>query len=204
MSEIILTGEDVLKLDLDTVRIPSGYTKIDRYAFSGCEDLGTVILPDTAEVIGKGAFEGCYNLAAVVVPHGSKLHKIGKKAFADTELTTLAVPADTVIAKNAFKGCRNFDGLIYFDSIRNYITPNYSYKGSMSEAADAFKTVAGVLKREIAALDNSEQEENSNSNSNIYGKNREKRKEYLNCLISILADEFKNVLSEDELEAILS
>ena len=50
--------------------IPSGATKIDDYAFQGCENLISVIIPDSVTKIGRWAFVGCNNLTQVTIPYG--------------------------------------------------------------------------------------------------------------------------------------
>ena len=46
--------------------IPDGTTKIDDYAFQGCENLISVIIPDSITEIGRWAFVGCNNLTKEV------------------------------------------------------------------------------------------------------------------------------------------
>ena len=46
--------------------ITSGTTKIEDYAFQGCENLISVIIPDSVTEIGRWAFVGCNNLTKEV------------------------------------------------------------------------------------------------------------------------------------------
>ncbi len=121
--KVELTKDDVFNYDLNSnavVHIPSCITKIGRNAFAGSDEITTVVLPDSVEVIGKGAFRDCYSLTAVVVTGESRLRKIGKKAFANTELVSMTIPADTAVAQNALKGCHNFRGFYKFDTDSDY------------------------------------------------------------------------------------
>jgi hypothetical protein len=71
---------------LDSVKIPSGVTKIKYKAFSYCEKLTSVELPNGVTEIGFDAFDSCSSLTSVILPNTVKV-KIcsfyGCKSLAD-------------------------------------------------------------------------------------------------------------------------
>ena len=73
-------------------------------AFDSNYSLTSVILPDTLKVIGDDAFLDCFNLTCVELPDG--LVSIGHRAFEETGLTSLVIPASvTEIGSEAFQYC---------------------------------------------------------------------------------------------------
>ena len=96
-------------------------TKIDRSAFTSCRSLESISLPEVKkietnsfnscplksvsmpkiEVLGAdedvlGIFTGCYNMTTINIP--STIKSIGKKAFANTSITTINIdkPANSI------------------------------------------------------------------------------------------------------------
>ena len=54
-------------VNLSSIRIPEGITKILEGAFEGCSDLSSVIIPASAKVIEKNAFVGCNSLETITL-----------------------------------------------------------------------------------------------------------------------------------------
>ena len=72
--------------------IPSTVTKVERYAFYGCENLKSVKIPGSVTEIEYSAFEGCRSLSQADLP--SRLERLGESAFGDDDLlTSVRVPA---------------------------------------------------------------------------------------------------------------
>lgn len=70
-------------LELKSVKIPEGITKILAGTFEGCENLSSVIIPASVKVIEPNAFAGCPSLESVrlsksVVEIEQKLGKAAK------------------------------------------------------------------------------------------------------------------------------
>ena len=73
-------------------------------AFDSHFSLTEVILPDTLKVIGDDAFLDCTSLSYVDLPDG--LVSIGHRAFEETALTSIVIPATvTEIGAEAFQYC---------------------------------------------------------------------------------------------------
>ena len=101
--------------------IPDGVTKIEWYAFSGCDLLENVTIPSTVNSIGKMAFYGCRSLKAAILP--SSVTEIGDAAFEGcVSLTELCVPSSvTSLGSNAFKGCTSIEKLTVSADYLSYI-----------------------------------------------------------------------------------
>ncbi len=74
--EVILVG---YRGEETTLQFPNGITKINKTAFSNCDELKSVIIPDGVATIGSWAFYNCNNLKTVLLPH--TLTEVGKFAF---------------------------------------------------------------------------------------------------------------------------
>ncbi|MDL2323222.1 leucine-rich repeat domain-containing protein [Bacteroidales bacterium OttesenSCG-928-A17] len=90
---------------LTTITIPNSVTKIKRYAFHCCRGLTEVTIPNSVTEIGEGAFEGCSGLSGITIPDSVK--SIGKNAFSGCiKLTAITIPNSvTEIGEMAFDEC---------------------------------------------------------------------------------------------------
>ena len=70
---------DLIERDITTLNIPSGTTKIGRYALSYCSGLTSVEIPNSVTSIGGYAFQNCSGLTSVTIPHS--VTSIGDGAF---------------------------------------------------------------------------------------------------------------------------
>lgn len=93
--------------ELNSVRLPSGLTRISAGAFSGTS-ITEIDLPDSVERIDANAFENS-KLKNVTLP--AKTTAIGSSAFAGTPITEVKYKSGTgvvkTIGKFAFKGCES-------------------------------------------------------------------------------------------------
>jgi hypothetical protein len=63
-------------------------------------------VPSLVETIGDRCFENCSKLATITFEESSRLRKIGKHAFAGSQLTSTTIPASTPeIDGSSFVGC---------------------------------------------------------------------------------------------------
>ena len=131
--------------------IPSGITKINKYAFEGytnlqsvtfaadsllqsigegafqdCTSLASIEIPDSVTSIDWGAFEGCTSLASIEIPSG--VTSIGSSTFRDcTNLQSVTFAADSLlqsIGNYAFEGCTSLVNIEIpsgVTSIGNYV-----------------------------------------------------------------------------------
>ena len=105
---IKITNEDIIN---GTVNIPNNITKIESYAFEGCQSLKKIIIPDSVTEIGSGAFAGCKSLESINLP--DNVTKIGKESFWNcTNLKSINLPDNiTIIEDYAFLNCTNLQSI---------------------------------------------------------------------------------------------
>ncbi len=97
--------------------IPEGVTKINSYAFYGCECIESVVIPDSVTSIGQYAFYYCTALDSVVIP--DSVTSIGNNAFINcTSLESVDIPDSvTSIGNAAFRSCTSLDSVVIPDSV---------------------------------------------------------------------------------------
>ena len=85
--------------------IPTYYTSIGKYVFSGFQTLTEVTIPTSVSAIGKRAFMECGSLSMVIIP--TSVSTIGQGAFSGcTSLRVVSIPTSvTTIDAGAFSGC---------------------------------------------------------------------------------------------------
>lgn len=85
------------------VKINSGITIIDDYAFNNCPNITDVEFPDTLKTIGAYAFDGCSSLKSVNFP--ASVEYIDGFAFANcTSLTEVTLPTSDTYG-HVFENC---------------------------------------------------------------------------------------------------
>lgn len=82
---------------LESITIPPGVTKIDRYAFADCKALTEIIVPEGVTYLGETAFNGCSNLQTVYLP--KSLTEIRSFPFSDCETLTYVYYAGECISE---------------------------------------------------------------------------------------------------------
>ena len=80
-----------------------GITRIEHYAFAGCESLTSIIVPKGVTSIGNQAFSGCSSLNTILIP--KSVTEIGKQALMNTGITYLTILGKPTIEKEAFDEC---------------------------------------------------------------------------------------------------
>lgn len=82
---------------LEYIALPEGLERIGSECFYDCGDLKSITIPQSVVEIGDKAFRGC-GLKRVKLPYG--LEVLGAKAFENTPLTVLDIPATTRITND--------------------------------------------------------------------------------------------------------
>ena len=102
---------------LTFVTIPGSVIEISGFAFSGCTGLTSVVIPDSVTWIGMAAFGGCTALTSVVIGNG--VTEIGNSTFSGcTALTSVTVPDSvTEIGSYAFSDCTGLTDLTLPNSV---------------------------------------------------------------------------------------
>ena len=110
------------KAILGNVTIPNGVTRIERYAFWGCDSLTSITIPDSVTSIDDGAFS-CTSLTSITIPNS--VTSIGSYVFqACTSLTSITIPDSvTSIGSYAFGNCSSLTSI----TIPNSVTSIGSY-----------------------------------------------------------------------------
>ena len=136
-------------------------TKIDNYAFEGCEALTSVTIPFGVTSIGDFAFSGCYNLESVTIP--DSVTSIGWSAFSFCHtLTTITIPKNvTKIDDRVFGYCNQLkDVYLYpiipptlggYDAISSYTTTIHVPVGSGNayKSATNWSNYADIIVEDI-------------------------------------------------------
>ena len=84
--------------ELEEVYMSHGVEEIGARAFENCRRLTYIELPEGLEVMGDECLRSCSKLTSLRLP--SSLREIGKRAFEDTGIRTLSLPAGTGIVGN--------------------------------------------------------------------------------------------------------
>lgn len=111
--------------------VPSGVSRIGKYAFAGLDGLLSVTIPEDVTSIDTYAFYYCTNLNQVTILNG--LTSIGDYAFYDCSgLTSVSIPGSvTSIGDAAFMGC-NLRG-VYISNLSAWCA--IDFKGSIASGA---------------------------------------------------------------------
>ena len=90
---------------VQAVRLGSGITIIDAYAFAYCYSIASITIPNSVTSIGNYAFQYCFGLSSVTIPSG--VTSIGNYAFQYCyNLASVTIPSGvTSIGDNAFNSC---------------------------------------------------------------------------------------------------
>lgn len=96
---------NLIEMDMTTLSIPSGTTKIGNNAFYFCTKLTSINIPDSVTSIGNSAFNGCERLTNITIP--DSVTSIGYSAFYYCSgLTDITIPDSvTSIGQQAFYYC---------------------------------------------------------------------------------------------------
>ena len=102
--KIYLSGSEV-----NTLRIPSGVTRIGNWAFLGCARFDKLTIPSSVQSIGMYAFCGCVDLADISFAKKGNIEAIEAGAFYGcTGLTDISLPTTLkTLGRRSFYQCSN-------------------------------------------------------------------------------------------------
>lgn len=101
-----------LGIEIRSVDIGGGITKVGAYAFADCDKLTGIVLPESVTTVGEGAFEGCTSLTKAEMPgvkHIKEYAFMGCPGIEKAELG--AAVAD--IGRSAFEACTGLKDVYY-------------------------------------------------------------------------------------------
>ena len=99
--------------------IPSSVTRIEEYAFRGCNSPTTIDFPNSEITsIGSSAFSECTSLRHISIPYSVK--NIGGGAFFQCTFNSIDIPSSvTSIGGGAFSGCSSLTSINIPNSVTN-------------------------------------------------------------------------------------
>ena len=102
---------------LASVTIPNSVTSIEGLAFYECSSLTSITIPNSVASIGGSAFAYCSSLNNIIIPNS--VTAIGGSAFSScSSLTTISLPENiTSIGSGTFVGCSNLTSITIPDSV---------------------------------------------------------------------------------------
>lgn len=131
------------------VYLENGYTEINDFAFSGCENLENVIIPESVTEIGNYAFCQCINLCHIshnnnfkkdsfwdfTIPEG--ITKIGDSSFAGCRrLHSIQIPDSLIsIGKSAFRECNMLWYVVFPNSVKYIGSEAFQYCSNLMALA---------------------------------------------------------------------
>ena len=99
-------------VNLQSVIISEGVTRIGEHSFANCRKLREITIPGSVKSIGKGAFENCQSLSKVIIAEGTT--EIGEEAFKNCKSLKSVSIADSVteIGEAAFYECSSLETIV--------------------------------------------------------------------------------------------
>ena len=110
--KLLINGEEK-----NNIVIPDGITKINNYAFRGCENLKSITIPNSVTEIGALSFCDCLGLSYIVIPNSVKI--IDYRAFwGCTGLSSITLSNSLkTISESLFYKCSNLKAITIPNSV---------------------------------------------------------------------------------------
>lgn len=119
-------------IGLVNLSLPSTLYSIGQTAFANCQGLTTVVLPENLRNIGLAAFADCVNLALCDLPENLSL--LGDGAFSNTAVSSVRIPAKTVLEGCVYDSCKNLTSIVVDPA-----NPYYTSRNKAGEEINAIK-----------------------------------------------------------------
>ena len=119
-------------LGITSITIPDSVTSIGNDAFGDCENLTDITIPDSVTSIGEGAFRNCKSLTSITIP--CSVTSIGDYTFYGCKsLTSITIPCSvTSIGYKAFCFCENLTNITIPDSVTSIGDDAFYYCASLT------------------------------------------------------------------------
>ena len=130
--------------DAEIVVVPDGVTRLDDYAFSGCDGIKSISLPSSLKAIGTCSFQGCVEIENLVLPES--VTTIGNSAFRNCRgLKALSLPANvTNLGASLFDGCSQLRSLTIPQIMCDRYSYSYNYQTFNNSLIDEIIIADGV------------------------------------------------------------
>ena len=101
---------------LKKVVLGEGITTVARGSFNECPALEEIVFPSTLSFIDDVAFQGAASLTSVSFPES--LHHVGYRAFANSGLVDVVLPANcTIVDGGVFAGCASLKSCVILGEV---------------------------------------------------------------------------------------
>ena len=119
-------------LGITSITIPDSVTSIGNDAFGDCENLTDITIPDSVTSIGDYTFYGCKSLTSITIP--CSVTSIGDYTFYGCKsLTSITIPCSvTSIGNDAFGFCENLTNITIPDSVTSIGEDAFYYCASLT------------------------------------------------------------------------
>ena len=127
--------KEALALGLETIVIPSNFSRIDNFAFEGCRSLTSIVIPNNITEIGPSAFKDCCFLTSVTIPNSVK--SIGADAFDGCyNLKNITIPDSVIsIGAGAFSGCYSLTSITIPNGIKHIAEGTFICCNNLSQVS---------------------------------------------------------------------
>ena len=113
----VIWSQDTVSDEVTSIKIPSGVTSIEDFAFMMNDNLTSVKIPNGVTSIGMHTFEGCSSLASITIGNG--VTSIEERVFSTcSSLKSVKIPSGvTSIGSHAFYSCTSLSSITIPDSV---------------------------------------------------------------------------------------
>ena len=141
---------------VENIVIPDSFTKIGKYAFTGCTSIKSVVMHDNITEMGDYAFYGCTSLEEVTF--SKKMTTVSIRGFMNcASLKDIVFPESvTTIKHHAFTGCSGLENVVMPKTITSIGTDafaecsTFTVYGEKGSKAQSFASSSSLIFKDIS------------------------------------------------------